>query len=549
MTPDGNSHECDPAKQNGVLVKSRHLLAACSMVAAIGTAGLAVAAPASAISGSEATPEGAYRFTVKLQMGRTGSCTGALIDPQWVVTSAACFTQGGATVTAGKPPKSTKVVVDRADLAGDGGQVVDAVEVVEHPTVGIALVLLEQRVKDVPTIRAAGSEPTSGESLRITGYGRTATEWAPDRLQSALFTVTDVKETSIGVLGAGSETPAVCKGDTGGPIFREGPDGAELVAVSYGSWQHGCIGETETRNGATGQRVDTIADWMTKAVQVPQLNAVRPSTTAVDGFTGFIRDPRDGAIYQVLKGVKYHLNPDEYRALGYPASPNVSADEIASHSASAPSGDAIIRDYGTGAVYQVVNGAKYHLNPDEYRAMGYPAYISVPPGFAARITGSVPSGDAIIRDYGTGAVYQVVNGAKYHLNPDEYRAMGYPAYISVPPGFAARITGSVPSGDAIIRDYGTGAVYQVVNGAKYHLNPDEYRAMGYPSYVSVPPGFAARVGSVPADGTNLRSLDTGNVYTVVSGRLRFVSADAWSSLEDKSYTDIPQGFVDALQEQ
>jgi hypothetical protein len=480
----------------------RHLVlrsAGSTVVAAVICCGSgAFTGPASAIAGGSAVPETAYRFTVKLAIGDTASCSGALVDPQWVLTGSGCFVQDGRPVTTGKPPVPTRAIIDRADLTSATGQAVDVVEVIKHPSRNVTLALLGRRIPDVPTIPLATSSPLAAEVLRITGFGRTADEWVVDRMRSALFTVTTVDDGSVSVLGAAPDNPATCKGDAGGPMFREGAAGPELVAVSDTSGQRGCLGETGTSSGTvgvgtTGVRADVTADWVRQTTTVPQLRGTGlPETTAVNGFTGFIRDPRDGAIYQVVNGARYHLNPDEYRDLGYPAAPDVAAAEINRHSA------------------------------------------------------AVPTGSTFLRDYSNGAVYQVVNGARYHLNPTEYAALGSPAYVGVPPGFANRITGTVPSGTVFLRDYSNGAVYQVVNGARYHLNPTEFAALGSPAYVGVPPGFANRIGSVPAEDTHLRSRDTGNVFTIVSGRPHFTSAQEWSNLADPSFADVPQGFLDAL---
>ncbi|GAB3898798.1 hypothetical protein GCM10029964_083830 [Kibdelosporangium lantanae] len=62
----------------------------------------------------------------------------------------------------------------------------------------------------------------------------------------------------------------MCKGDSGGPLYREVGDRFEIVGVHGVSWQQGCLGSTETRNGATDARVDDLYDWIRQ--QIPNFN-------------------------------------------------------------------------------------------------------------------------------------------------------------------------------------------------------------------------------------------------------------------------------------
>ncbi|MFD9633518.1 trypsin-like serine protease, partial [Streptomyces violascens] len=58
-----------------------------ALLATAAAAGLLTAAPVSALTGSNAG-DGDYAFTAKLNIGDTAACTGALVDPQWVITAA-----------------------------------------------------------------------------------------------------------------------------------------------------------------------------------------------------------------------------------------------------------------------------------------------------------------------------------------------------------------------------------------------------------------------------------------------------------------------------
>jgi V8-like Glu-specific endopeptidase len=230
--------------------------------------GLLAAVPASAVSHSTVTADGTHGFTAKLTMdGR--ACSGVLVAPNWVATAAGCFPenpQGGA------PAKATTAVVGRTDLTGSAGHAVGVSGLVLAPGRDLALARLATPVTDVAPISLAATAPVAGEKVRVAGFGRTGTEWVPDKLHSAVFTVGSTTATTTSLTGDdGADT---CRGDAGGPAFREAAGRAELVGVSSASWQHGCFGETETRQGSTAARTDDVVAWIRQTVLAPSAKAV-----------------------------------------------------------------------------------------------------------------------------------------------------------------------------------------------------------------------------------------------------------------------------------
>ncbi len=222
------------------------------LAAGILGAGLMVTAPAHAVAGGSPVTDGSSPFTVKVDTeGR--SCTGALVAPQWVVTAGSCFGDS----QAGPPAEPSTATIGRPDLSSGTGQVVAVTELVPQESRDLVLAKLAYPVTTVGAI-GIGAGATEGETLRLTGYGRTSTEWVPDQVQAADFTVSSVADTTVGINAEAS----ACKGDAGAPVVRNGAAGPELVAVGVASWQHGCLGETETRDGATAARVDDLAGWI-----------------------------------------------------------------------------------------------------------------------------------------------------------------------------------------------------------------------------------------------------------------------------------------------
>ncbi|QUF04593.1 trypsin-like serine protease [Actinosynnema pretiosum subsp. pretiosum] len=218
--------------------------------------------PASAVSGGTEVPIGTYTFVAKLTSAKA-ACTGALVDPQWVVTAASCFpdSPGG-----GIPQAATSVLVGDANAGTGVGRSASVVKLVRRVDRDVMLTKLDVPVVDAATVAIASSPLVAGELLRVAGFGRTASTWAPDRPHTAQFTVNSVSATTAAIEGVdGVDT---CKGDAGGPALRVA-EATTLVAVNSTTWQRGCLKTVGTRAGSTEARVDDLADWIAQAVREP----------------------------------------------------------------------------------------------------------------------------------------------------------------------------------------------------------------------------------------------------------------------------------------
>ncbi|WP_399224723.1 FG-GAP-like repeat-containing protein [Streptomyces sp. TRM49041] len=231
------------------------------VTAGVATGLLGTAIPANAVVGAAVT-DASYGFTANLHIGegdQTRACSGALVDAEWILTAAACFAAdpvAGGTVAAGKPALKTVATVGRNDLLGTGGQVAEVVELAPREGTDLVLARLAAPATGVTPVPLAATPVAQGEALKAAGFGRTKTEWRPEKLHAATFGVDAVADGTLSLTGA-TAGDAICAGDTGGPLLRQKSGGGfELVGINTRSWQGGCFGSSDTRTDAVATRTD-----------------------------------------------------------------------------------------------------------------------------------------------------------------------------------------------------------------------------------------------------------------------------------------------------
>lgn len=108
----------------------------------------------------------AYGFAAKVD-GGARACSGALVEPQWIITAKSCFTD--------LRPDGVTVTIGRTNLESTSDLKTTLTTVVPHPDRDLALAELATPAEGVTPVRVAATPAAPGEQLKLAGFGRTKT--------------------------------------------------------------------------------------------------------------------------------------------------------------------------------------------------------------------------------------------------------------------------------------------------------------------------------------------------------------------------------------
>ena len=291
---------------------------AAALAIGAGAAVAVAAAPASAVSGGAAMTGTEFAFLAKIRFGERAGCTAALVDPQWLITARSCVAPDGR-VSAGAPAEPAAATVGSTDLA-TGGQARTVLEVVPHPDRNVVLARLSAAVTGVSPVPLATVAPAAGDVLRVAGFGRTGTGWAPDRAQGAAFTV---RSAAGGTVELGGGAASLCQGDAGAPMLRAATGGPALAAVAATSSQAGCLDSAGGGDTAGATRVDDLGAWVRDATTRPY--AIRNVAT---GKCVDVPNYGSGAIGQPLYQYTCDNTPSDNQLWFFDARGRTAAGEV-----------------------------------------------------------------------------------------------------------------------------------------------------------------------------------------------------------------------------
>ncbi|OKI20340.1 trypsin-like serine protease [Streptomyces sp. CB03911] len=395
--------------------------------------------------------------------GRVGSraCTATLVDPLWVLTSAGCFTDTPAGLAAGAPPAGSTFTA--------GGHSVDITELVPRTDRDTALARLAAPIADVTPAKLAAAAAANGNTVKVAGFGRTATGWGtgngPRTINQSVGAVTG---TTIGLAPASGAAP-VCAGDSGAPVLNTA---GEITGVVSRAWQAGCLGTptSETRTDAQAARTDGLAAW------VDRTRRDAPSGTVLKGSPNSVVDPVTGHTLTFVQDSNNHLWSADPQGDGW--------YDLGAYAATSPT--AVVNPANQHVVVYV-NGPNNRLWSYDRTTAVWTQFILTPSG-TALAPAAVPH---TVVDPSNGHLVTFVKDTASHLWSVDPQGEGWYDF------------GALAATDPIpVVNPNDGHVVVYVNGPNNRLNTIDRRGTGRTEYIVTTSGTVLAGDAVPSAVVN-----------------------------------------------
>lgn len=180
-------------------------------------------------------PPAPYGFNAKLTSRdipvsgggvRTGGCSGALIDPAWVITAGHCFHDIRDNPRSGRPLYHMTVVVGKTKDSDPGGYTRQVTDVRQSPLNDLAVVKLDAPITEVTPLTLDERPVKTGQELEFAGWGSLSPVviQQSDHLKHGHFAVTRINATTLEAQPLVPRTVenSPCPDDSGSPYFPPG---------------------------------------------------------------------------------------------------------------------------------------------------------------------------------------------------------------------------------------------------------------------------------------------------------------------------------------
>lgn len=192
---------------------------------------------------------------------RSGGCSGALIDPNWIITAGHCFHDLKENRVGGRPLYHMTVVVGKLKDSDPGGETRRVVDVRQSPLNDLAIAKLDSPITDIAPLTLDEQPATIGQELEFAGWGSTsATVVRPsDHLKRGRFAVAQLNETTLYAQPLMPRTVenSPCKDDSGSPYFVS-TDNVHGLLVAIEDSGPDC---PQPGNEVLA-RIDVVASWI-----------------------------------------------------------------------------------------------------------------------------------------------------------------------------------------------------------------------------------------------------------------------------------------------